>query len=313
MRPPLSCALLMLSLSLFSLTSYTSAQDSQTATVLMKHYPGTRAVVAVMVNGKGPYDFILDTGATMTIVDQALFAELKLPIQGRIAVYSSAAVSNGLGSTAREISINTLSVQNLSVVGMETLLGGTEYRGVRGILGENFLHNFDILIDNRHKQISLDAGHVLADTLTGDHLAIRFASAPGEEEDAHLRPRVLVRVHDFGDADVLLDSGATEMVLFRWGSPNSRQSDGTALQTINGKLPCEAMLNAVNFSTHNRLEIVVATCVSGTVRPGSHEGILPTAIFKQLFISHAGSYVIVNPVRLRSVSEDGVMLAASSR
>jgi len=311
MRQPRSCALLMLSLLLFSLTSYTSAQDSQTATVLMKHYPGTRAVVAVMVNGKGPYDFIVDTGATMTIVDQALFAELKLPIQGRIAVYSSAAVSSGLGSTG-EISINTLFVRNLSVVGMETLIGGTEYRGVRGILGENFLHNFDILIDNQHKQISLDAGHVLADTLTGDHLAIRFASAPGEE-DAHLRPRLLVRVHNFGDADVLLDSGATEMVLFRWGSPNSRQSDGTALQTINGKLPCAATLNTVNFSTHNLLEIVVATCVSGTVRPGSHEGILPTAIFKQIFISHAGSYVIVNPVRLRSVSEDGVMLAASSR
>lgn len=40
---------------------------------------GGRPVVEVRVNGKGPYRFILDTGATITVIDLALKDELKLP------------------------------------------------------------------------------------------------------------------------------------------------------------------------------------------------------------------------------------------
>src|SRR5262249_21623307 len=40
---------------------------------------GGRPVVDVSVNGKGPYRFILDTGATITVIDATLKDELKLP------------------------------------------------------------------------------------------------------------------------------------------------------------------------------------------------------------------------------------------
>lgn len=36
-------------------------------------------VVPVKINGKGPYDFVLDTGATFTCVDRSLAEELRLP------------------------------------------------------------------------------------------------------------------------------------------------------------------------------------------------------------------------------------------
>src|SRR5438046_7954541 len=36
-------------------------------------------IVPVKINGHGPYDFVLDTGATFTCIDQKLVNELKLP------------------------------------------------------------------------------------------------------------------------------------------------------------------------------------------------------------------------------------------
>src|SRR5687767_10637904 len=36
-------------------------------------------IVSVKVNGQGPYDFVLDTGATFTCVDNELAEQLKLP------------------------------------------------------------------------------------------------------------------------------------------------------------------------------------------------------------------------------------------
>ncbi len=36
-------------------------------------------IVPVKINGKGPYDFVLDTGATFTCVDRKLAEELTLP------------------------------------------------------------------------------------------------------------------------------------------------------------------------------------------------------------------------------------------
>ena len=49
------------------------AESSQTATVSMRPYNGRRPVVAVKVNGAGPYDFMVDTGATVTVLDTSLF------------------------------------------------------------------------------------------------------------------------------------------------------------------------------------------------------------------------------------------------
>jgi len=45
-----------------------------------------QTIVAVSVNHSGPYNFLLDTGAQMTMVDPALAAELHLNTQGSAGV-----------------------------------------------------------------------------------------------------------------------------------------------------------------------------------------------------------------------------------
>ena len=58
----------------FSATPAT-AESTQPVTVSMRSYKGARSVVAVKVNGAGPYDFMVDTGATVTVMDEAQFQE----------------------------------------------------------------------------------------------------------------------------------------------------------------------------------------------------------------------------------------------
>ena len=42
---------------------------------------------------------------------------------------------------------------------------------------------------------------------------------------------------------------------------------------------------------------------------GGQQGILPTGIFKQIFISHAGSYAIINPIQSGNVPREVAAVA----
>src|SRR5256714_14669269 len=64
-------------------------------------------IVPVKINGKGPYKFVLDTGATFTCIDTKLVEELKLPEwKGQFGV---AVITPGEGNV-RLVSIDTLEV-----------------------------------------------------------------------------------------------------------------------------------------------------------------------------------------------------------
>src|ERR1700677_1169321 len=146
----LLCAFLLATLMSFAaLAGY--AESSQKVIVSMRPYKGTRSVVAVKVNGAAPYDFLVDTGATVTVLDTALFNELGLRAEGTSKVIPSAGASSRIRSVVKEITLDCLSVGNVTVVSLESPMTGDDYRGVRGILGENFLRHFDILIDNQHR------------------------------------------------------------------------------------------------------------------------------------------------------------------
>jgi hypothetical protein len=152
----------------------------------------------------------------------------------------------------------------------------------------------------------------LAASLHGEHLVIRSTPTLAEQGE-YLRPRLSVRIKDMGDTNVLLDSGANELIVFHWGNPLADESIGNDVKTINGKVRCSARLSTMYFSAHNFKDVEFAACVSVTVQPGSQEGILPTAIFRQVFISHAASYVIINPTASRVGFGSGATVTASLR
>jgi predicted aspartyl protease len=295
-RRTLFCALLNVGVLLSFAAVPGSAESRQTVTVSLRPYKGGRSVVAVKLNGAGPYDFMVDTGATVTVVDSALFQELGLHAEGSLRIVSSAGATNQILSRVKEITLEDLSVRDITVVSMQSPLGKSDYRRVRGILGENFLRHFDILLDNQNRTMTLDAADGLAASLMGERLPILFPPLAHEGEN-RLRPLISANLEGYGPARLLLDTGAADLVLLQWGSQLSSSGD-TRVTTVNGSLICEATNATVHLGKRKMSDLPMVSCQGQTVKSKESDGTLPTAIFRQIFISHAGSYAIINPTQV---------------
>lgn len=119
---------------------------------------GAALLVPVRINGEGPYDFVLDTGATLTCVDQALADSLGLPeARGRLGV--GAGVGGPAGSM-RLVEIDSLGVGDARAQGLTgcTLdLAQFAEMGLdaRGLLGLNFLSSFRVTLDFAADRLTL--------------------------------------------------------------------------------------------------------------------------------------------------------------
>ena len=113
--------------------------------------PGDAALlVPVRINGAGPYDFVLDTGATLTCVDAALADSLGLAeASGRLGV--GAGIQGGPGSM-RLVQIDSFSIGDARAEGlMGCALDLAQIRSmgieIRGLVGLNFLTSFRVTLD----------------------------------------------------------------------------------------------------------------------------------------------------------------------
>ncbi len=310
MRNSLFCTLLQLSALLSTAAVSAAAQSPQpaapsTVTVSFRPYKDARPIVAVMINGAGPYDLMVDTGATATTLDAQLFDELGLKSEGAAKVGSVAGDTLQTLSTVKEISLNGLTVPNLLVLKVDSLPFGSQYRGVRGILGENFLHHFDLLLDNQRRTLTLDAGGTLAGSFDGERLPITFPEyEPTMAKKYH--PMVTVKVPAFSSrpVTVLLDSGADNLILIG-GSAIRSTSLNNAIQvkTVTGSMSCAATRDELRWGRASVNDVALVACQSDAKKPSDHDGTMPTSLFPQIFISHAGSYAIVNPKKRAHVTQ----------
>lgn len=110
---------------------------------------GAALIVPVHVNGRGPYQFVLDTGATMTCIDQALVDTLELPQTRGALGFGAGATRTGrvrlvdvdslrVGATqAHELNACVLDLEHIQQIGIS----------VDGLLGLNFLRAFQVTLD----------------------------------------------------------------------------------------------------------------------------------------------------------------------
>lgn len=118
----------------------------------------TAIIVPVMIDGKGPYDFVLDTGATLTCIGESLANELALP-EPR-GVFGRGATIGGSGNM-RLVQIESLRIgetEATNVMACAVDLSNIRQLGldVRGLLGLNVLKNFRVTLDFQRKLMRLD-------------------------------------------------------------------------------------------------------------------------------------------------------------
>jgi hypothetical protein len=112
-----------------------AAVPEPVTTVPLKFIVG-KPTVSVTINGKGPFDFFLDTGAGMTVLDADFAEELKLPVTGttRIGDPSNPQAIEAKTATVKRLTIGSATFQDVEVVTWDRrdLYGGTGPRGVIG-------------------------------------------------------------------------------------------------------------------------------------------------------------------------------------
>ncbi len=126
-------------------------------------------VVNVLVNHSGPYDFLLDTGTQVTVIDLGLAADLHLKATGAATLAGMSV--QGAAMYARidslELGPQAASNQSVLVYDMKKLQGARF--AIRGLLGEDFLSRFDVIIDKAHSVLCIDDTGTMLATLKSDH------------------------------------------------------------------------------------------------------------------------------------------------
>jgi predicted aspartyl protease len=266
-------------------------------------------IVPVTVNGLGPFDFLFDTGMGETVIDRKLAAELNLPHAGNtdlMTLQHSRAVSL---VHAGSLAMGGATVHGIDLSVINHLTAPLFW--VRGILGEDFLRNFDLLIDNRHHLIQFESGpRPFAGMLAGEHVPFSpYGLYRGEL--THNRLVVLGRISGLGDKNLALqlDSGANLVVLFA----NLKKLTLVSPQrnySVTGSFGSDTSFAAEMRSVH-ALQLGTRTLPDLTViapspiPPMDVDGFLPTSLFQSIFISHSGRFAILNPEIRPTFAEQG--------
>jgi predicted aspartyl protease len=105
----------------------------------------------VLINGKGPYRLVLDTGASRSAVTRAVAEDLGVPIR-RNAIRLRGATGS---ATVDAVRVETLEVGDLLIDGTTLPIVGDAFGGAQGVLGGEGLGDKRIVIEFRKDRISI--------------------------------------------------------------------------------------------------------------------------------------------------------------
>jgi predicted aspartyl protease len=116
----------------------------------------TLALVPVRINGRGPFPFAVDTGASSSLIDARLAQKLRLPDEGTTGLLSGVAGSaHGTRTTLRDWSIGGVRLPSGPIASLR--LTGPDGKGPAGLLGSDVLSRFGkVAVDYEHSRLILD-------------------------------------------------------------------------------------------------------------------------------------------------------------
>lgn len=265
---------------------------------------GSLLVVPVKINQSGPFDFMVDTGSQLNVIDPALAAQFDLKSQAKVGLVAttsvfqaSVVILDSLMAGSQVVSKPLAAVQDLRP------LQAVDPR-IRGVLGENFLAHFDVLIDYPHRLVCLDEAKLIERGLQGERIPLVTLNSP--EKDLPFCGRLLVAASfsDAGNRPILLqvDSGSNGPVLYASNSEPVRsilkQAAPQGPRTGDERrafvvLPPQDM--RLGSRTLQRVPFV--TPANGAYNASGQEtdGILATVLFQRVYVSHSDHFIIFDP------------------
>jgi len=294
--PSTRCCLLLQSLIFLVVSSLPGALAAQAAQtndrVKFQLRDKYLIIIPAMDNGAGPFNFLLDTGTTRTVIDPALVRQLQAPVVGESSLTTVSAVRQDHLVQLREVRVGLASVSGLGAVvdklDEEKLLAP----GIRGMLGEDFLSIFDILIDYQKRVLRFDEPAPAGERCRLDTMG-KYHGLPTSN-------RLLIEAEfmdtNGGKVQLQLDTGAKTPELFPAGDDAfSSHSWGDSMAFSSGP-------NGTTIRTRVTIKIGSTLVRDLDVVQSRHGiafdavGLLPASIFHRIYISHSGGFVVLNPI-----------------
>jgi hypothetical protein len=261
--------------------------------------------VPVMLNETGPYDFVVDTGAQITTIDPKLAADLHAKLLGATHVTGVGTYSRAEYAQVALIEAGAYSVKDPLVLVQDLSQVQQADPRIRGILGENFLEHFDLLIDYEHRILCLDETKEMQQKVKGERIALTPPPHADEYRPFTLPMIVAIRVSGILDRPLLLqlDSGIDVPLLFECGKQlphlqavGATRGHGDADEVTQAF--AVLMPQDVKVGRHWFRQISFVTPVASgreiPVKPDV-DGVLPTILFRSAFISYADRFAVLEP------------------
>jgi predicted aspartyl protease len=284
--------------------------------VPLRQLQGALPVVAVTVNGRGPFDFLIDSGTQLTVVDSQIAAQLGLESIGSTGISAIASRQRKIATSLAHMQIGGHHVENMLAVVEDMAELHQADPKLRGIVAENFLAHFDFLIDYEHRVLCLDESGTMAAAIRGARLPLAqpYSSDRDLPDLPFTRPLVIAAQLAGSRTPTLLclDSGSNTPFLFASSqfasSPVASSPDAQAVEL--SKVPIRKWVVAgieQSFAVLPPRQVAIAGHILGQIAflqpinsvgtPSQlrEDGTLPTAIFKRVFVSYNSQFAILEP------------------
>ena len=123
-------------------------------------------IVAMHINGKGPFDFVLDTGASVTMIDPEILQQTGIkPQKESVGVVGV----GGRPIQAPLCTLNELALDGAAVYDMEAVAHRISHlyqSGLYGLIGQDFLNHFVMNLDAANKTLTLTPTGTLPEEVT---------------------------------------------------------------------------------------------------------------------------------------------------
>jgi predicted aspartyl protease len=233
----------------------------------------------IYIGERGPYRFLVDTGAESTLIDPKLAAELNLQPAFRTEIVTLHGSHYVPGTRINTLRVGSHALGELEVLFQDVAELQRVSGDLRGVLGANALANFDYLLSPSSGRLTPAAPRP-----AGEVVPFRYVDG-----------RMVVNARMGKESlALILDSGASHPVLFRTPAAMAKTASIlTTMNTLEGARSAAATTwtSELVFGEHIRIGTLPAAVVqrAGT----STDGLIPASIFQKIFVDQARREIVL--------------------